>query len=80
MIYKLYTGGKPILAVVEFLCSLLIPALILGGIIELFGLSDTIIGQNKELSLILGAAGYFVCLFLYQYIVYKVFLKIRKEK
>lgn len=80
MIYKLYTGGKTILAVVEFLCSLLIPALILGGITELFGLSDTIIGQNKELSLILGAAGYFVCLFLYQYIVYKVFLKIRKEK
>ena len=79
MIYKLYTGGKPIW-VVEFLCSLLIPALILGGIIELFGLSDTSIGQNKELSLILGAAGYFVCLFLYQYIVYKVFLKIRKEK
>lgn len=80
MIYKLYTGGKPILAVLEFLCSLLIPALILGGIIELFGLSGTSIGQNKELSLILGAAGYFICLFLYQYIVYKVFLKIRKEK
>ena len=76
MIYKLYTGGHPIRAFLEFLASLFIPVAMLGGIIDLFELDTTYIGKDKTLSLVFGVIGFFICAFIYQYIVYVMIPKI----
>ncbi len=80
MIYKLYTGGQPILALLELIAGICIPALMLGGVIELFGLADTYVGQDKTLSLVFGALGFFACMFVYQYIAYNLLPKLLKTK
>ena len=68
MIYKIYTVGHPIRAFLEFIASIVIPAAMLGGIIDLFELDRTYIGQDKTLSLIFGFLGFLACAFVYQYI------------
>lgn len=80
MIYKLYTGGHPIRAFLEFLASLFIPVAMLGGIIDLFELDATYIGKDKTLSLVFGALGFFACMFVYQYIAYNLLPKLLKTK
>ncbi len=79
MIYKLYTGGRPIRVFLEFIASIFIPAAMLGGIVELFELDETYIGQDKILSVIFGLIGFLACVFVYQYIVSKIFQG-QKEK
>lgn len=80
MIYKLYTGGHPIRAFLEFMASIFIPAAMLGGIVELFELDKTYIGQDKTLSIIFGVLGFLACVFVYQYIISKIFQDTKKQK
>lgn len=80
MIYKLYTGGQPVLALLGLIAGICIPALMLGGVIELFGLADTYVGQDKTLSLVFGALGFLACMFVYQYIAYNLLPKLLKTK
>ena len=79
MIYKIYTGGHPIRAFLEFIASIFIPAAMLGGIVELFELDKTYIGQDKTLSIVFGLLGFLACVFVYQYIISKIFRE-QKDK
>ena len=80
MIYKIYTGGHPIRAFLEFIASIFIPAAMLGGIVELFELDKTYIGQDKTLSIVFGLLGFLACVFVYQYIISKFFRGQKEQK
>lgn len=71
MIYKLYTGGHPIRALIELIINLVVVTAVFSGVIELFDLDNTYVGKDPVLSVVFGFMGFIVCIYLYGYIVYE---------